>query len=118
MAEALETGELQRHVYETLQPSYGQRYRTMVGAIKKFLIPLGVEFPQMDRDVAGGYFIWLMLPQHIKGAEVTRRAKEDENLVLAQGESKTSEHSIGGSMLTDDAVFEVINFAHVNTCVS
>jgi DNA-binding transcriptional MocR family regulator len=90
VAETLETGELQRYVYETLQPSYGKRYRTIIAAIDKHLIPLGVQLPQTDRDVVGGYFIWLTLPKPLKGAVVAQRARDDENLIVAEGESKTS----------------------------
>jgi DNA-binding transcriptional MocR family regulator len=88
VAEALESGELQRFVYDTLQPSYGQRYRTMLAAINKHLIPLGVQLPQTDREVVGGYFIWLTLPEPLKGKVVTQRAKDEENVVVAQGESE------------------------------
>lgn len=88
MAETLETRELQRYVYDTLQPSYGKRYRKMIATINRELIPLGVQLPQMDRDVVGGYFIWLTLPHPLKGAVVAQRAKEEENVIVAQGESK------------------------------
>ncbi|KAI4701123.1 hypothetical protein J4E89_010699 [Alternaria sp. Ai002NY15] len=84
VAETLETGELQRYVYDRLQPTYGNRYRRMVEAINKHLIPLGVEIPQTDREVVGGYFIWLTLPSPLKGAVVAQRAKEEENLAVAQ----------------------------------
>jgi DNA-binding transcriptional MocR family regulator len=93
VAETLETGELQRYIYQTLQPSYGSRYRKMIAAINKELIPLGVELPQTDREVVGGYFIWLTLPQPLKGAAVAQRAKDEENVVVAQGESKTASDS-------------------------
>jgi DNA-binding transcriptional MocR family regulator len=80
----METGQLQRHVMEQLQPAYSKRYQTMVKAIKKELIPLGVRLPQTDRDVVGGYFIWLTLPHPLKGSVVAQRAKEEENVVVAQ----------------------------------
>ncbi|KAF2874131.1 pyridoxal phosphate-dependent transferase [Massariosphaeria phaeospora] len=86
LAETLESGELQNHVLNTLQPAFGKRYQKIVQAINKELIPLGVGVPQTDRDVVGGYFIWLTLPRPLKGAVVTQRAKEDENLVVAPGE--------------------------------
>ncbi|CAI6336357.1 unnamed protein product [Periconia digitata] len=86
LAEALESGELQRYVYDTLQPAFGRRYQRMVTAINEELIPLGVSLPQTDRDVVGGYFIWLTLPSPIKGAVVAQRAKDEENLAVAQGE--------------------------------
>lgn len=86
VADTLQSGELQRHVFEVLQPAYGKRYRALIGAINTWLVPLGVKLPQMDRDVVGGYFVWLTLPEPIKGAIVAERAKEDENVIVAQGE--------------------------------
>ncbi|KAJ4373194.1 Valine--pyruvate aminotransferase [Neocucurbitaria cava] len=86
LAEALETGDLQRFVYDQLQPAYGDRYRRMVQAINTELIPLGVRLPQTDREVVGGYFIWLTLPSPLKGAVLAQRAKDEENVVVAQGE--------------------------------
>jgi DNA-binding transcriptional MocR family regulator len=56
----------------------------MVEVIEKELIPLGVRLPQTDRDVVGGYFIWLTLPSPLKGAVLAQRAKDEENLVVAQ----------------------------------
>jgi DNA-binding transcriptional MocR family regulator len=56
----------------------------MVEAINEHLIPLGVSIPQTDREVVGGYFVWLTLPSPLKGAVVAQRAKEDENLAVAQ----------------------------------
>ncbi|KAH7389784.1 pyridoxal phosphate-dependent transferase [Pyrenochaeta sp. MPI-SDFR-AT-0127] len=83
VGETLETGELQRFVLEELQPIYGKRYRRMVEAIHKELIPLGVRLPQMDREIVGGYFIWLTLPSPLKGAALAQRAKDEENVVVA-----------------------------------
>lgn len=56
----------------------------MVEGINKHLIQLGVSIPQTDREIVGGYFIWLTLPSPLKGAVVAQRAKEEENLVVAQ----------------------------------
>ena len=84
VAETLETGELQRFVYDQLQPVYGRRYRRIVDVIHKELIPLGIRLPQMDREIVGGYFIWLTLPSPLKGAILAERAKEEENVVVAQ----------------------------------
>ncbi|KAF2849206.1 PLP-dependent transferase [Plenodomus tracheiphilus IPT5] len=86
VAEILESGELQRYVYDTLQPAYGSRYRRLVEAINTHLIPLGVRIPQADREIVGGYFIWMTLPSPLKGALLAQRAKEEENVVVAQGE--------------------------------
>ncbi|EAT90668.2 hypothetical protein SNOG_02456 [Parastagonospora nodorum SN15] len=86
VAETLETGELQRFVYYTLQPTYCKRYRKMIEIINKDLIPLGVRLPQTDRNVVGGYFIWLTLPDSVDGAALAQRAKDEENVVVAQGD--------------------------------
>jgi DNA-binding transcriptional MocR family regulator len=56
----------------------------MVEEINKQLIPLGVGLPQTGRDVVGGYFIWLTLPSPLKGAVLAQRAKDEENVVVAQ----------------------------------
>jgi len=58
----------------------------MISAIETNLLPLGVKISQPDRDVVGGYFIWLTLPSSLRGAAVAQRAKEEENLIVAQGE--------------------------------
>jgi hypothetical protein len=80
----MEKGQLQRHVMEQLQPAYSKRYQTMVKAIERELVPLGVRLPQMDREVVGGYFIWLTLPSPLQGRVVAQRAREEENVVVAQ----------------------------------
>ena len=56
-----------------------------MAAIEKHLIPLGVTLPQTNRDVVGGYFIWLSLPAPLQTEEVAMIAKRDENLVIAPG---------------------------------
>lgn len=72
----------------------------MMGAINEHLVHLGVRVPNAEFDsnsgsrqeegkegkIVGGYFIWLELPSGVKGAEVVRKAKEEENLILGQGE--------------------------------
>jgi DNA-binding transcriptional MocR family regulator len=80
----MENGELQRRVYEELQPAYGRRYRSMIKAINDLLVPLGVRLPQTDREIVGGYFIWLTLPDGMEGGALVERAREDENVVVAQ----------------------------------
>ncbi|KAF1914489.1 hypothetical protein BDU57DRAFT_519514 [Ampelomyces quisqualis] len=58
----------------------------MVEVINRELIPLGVRLPQTDRDVVGGYFIWLTLPESVQGAVLAQRANDEENVVVAQGD--------------------------------
>lgn len=85
MSNLLESGDLQRHIFLTLQPAYARRYRKMVAAITEHLLPLGVTLSQPGRDVIGGYFIWLSLPKPLRANLVTCRAQEDENLAIAPG---------------------------------
>ena len=85
MACMLESGDLQHHIFDTLQPAYARRYRSTMSAIDQHLLPLGVTLPQSDRDVVGGYFIWLLLPSPLKAEDVVRQAKEDEDLDVAPG---------------------------------
>ncbi|KAK7534832.1 pyridoxal phosphate-dependent transferase [Phyllosticta citribraziliensis] len=82
----LEWGELQQHVYGTLQPALAARYRTMVSAIERHLVPVGVTFARPGREVAGGYFVWLSLPAPLTGVEVARIAREEQNLIVAEGQ--------------------------------
>ena len=85
MSNLLESGDLQRHIFKTLQPTYARRYRSMVSAIEEHLLPLGVTLPQPDRDIVGGYFIWLSLPAPMQSEEVAIRAQQEANLVIAPG---------------------------------
>ena len=85
MSELLESGALQGHIFNTLQPAYARRYQSMISAIEEHLLPLGVTLPQTSRDVVGGYFIWLSLPAPLQAQEVTVRARQEKNLVIAPG---------------------------------
>ena len=85
LAELLARGALQKHINETLQAAYARRWRVMIDAVEKHLVPLGVKLPQEDRDVVGGYFIWLRLPPHIRANLLARRCKDTCNLVIAEG---------------------------------
>ena len=57
----------------------------MLKAIQKHLVPLGIELPQSDRSISGGYFIWIHLPESLDAEEVTKQAREDENVIVAPG---------------------------------
>ena len=85
MSKLLESGDLQKHIFQTLQPCYARRYRSMIAAIEQYLIPLGVTLPQPSRTVIGGYFIWLTLPEPLDAEEVAAYAKKHENLIIAPG---------------------------------
>jgi hypothetical protein len=56
----------------------------MIEVIEREMLPLGVRLPQTDRDVVGGYFVWLTLPDSVEGAALAQRAKDEENVVVAQ----------------------------------
>lgn len=86
MAELVASGQLTQHITKTLQPAYAHRYGVIRKAITDHLEPLGVRLTQPDKDVAGGYFLWLQLPVSVAGAELARRALKEENVVVANGE--------------------------------
>ncbi len=81
----LESGDLEKHIYNTLQPAYARRYHKTMNAINHYLLPLDVTLPQSHRDIVGGYFLWLTLPKPLVADAVTQRAKAEENLIVGQG---------------------------------
>ncbi|KAL8841255.1 MAG: hypothetical protein Q9176_003348 [Flavoplaca citrina] len=85
ITQLLSSGELEKHIYTTLQPTYARRYKSMMTAIERYLLPLEVALPQMDRDVVGGYFLWLELPKPLNADAIAQRAKAEENLIIGQG---------------------------------
>lgn len=90
MTEMLKTGDLQHHIEQMLRPAYRSRYQTLLRAIKEYLGPLGVKVGEVDvegKPVFGGYFVWLELPKHVSAELVTRKAKLEENLIVAPGYS-------------------------------
>ena len=85
MNHLLESGALETHIFNTLQPAYARRYRSIMDAIEHHLLPLGVTLPQSSREVVGGYFTWIRLPPPLEADAITRQAKEEENLIIAPG---------------------------------
>lgn len=85
MSNLIESGDLQRHIFQTLQPAYARRYGIMAEAVQKHLLPSGVTFPEINRDVVGGYFIWIALPESLQAGEVALLARQEENLIIAPG---------------------------------
>lgn len=85
MSKLLESGELERHIFETLQPAYARRYQVMISAIDQHLRPLGVSLPQSDRKISGGYFIWIVLPEYLQAEDVVRTARDEQNLIIVPG---------------------------------
>lgn len=85
ISDMLAAGILQSHILQQLQPAYAQRYHTMMRAIETHLLPLGLTMPQADRDVAGGYFIWLTLPKGLDSTQIYKRSLAEENLTIISG---------------------------------
>lgn len=86
MYELLKSGDLQRHIDGVLKPAYERRWGVMMGAIRKFLAPLGVRVRDSGEEgITGGYFIWITLPEGTSSEEVVARAQAEENLVVAKG---------------------------------
>jgi DNA-binding transcriptional MocR family regulator len=57
-----------------------------MGAIKKDLAPLGITTPPPDKSgVAGGYYVWLQLPDSIKASDVARAAEQEHHLLVHPG---------------------------------
>ena len=86
IADLLGADDLQSYILDVLQPSYARRFVKMVSAIEKHLLPLGITMPQSERQVAGGYFIWIDLPGPLRSADVAQRTKIDQNVIVAPGQ--------------------------------
>ena len=56
-----------------------------MSAIESTLVPLGIELPQPDRSVVGGYFIFFKLPAPLLANELAVRTKQEHNVVIAPG---------------------------------
>lgn len=54
-------------------------------AIRQHLEPLGISTPRPSPDVAGGYFVWLKLPEALRSEVITRKAAEEEDLIVSDG---------------------------------
>lgn len=63
ISQLLEQGILQSHIRHILQPTYAKLYHLTMAAIREHLLPLGVTLPSKIEEVAGGYFIWIELPE-------------------------------------------------------
>lgn len=87
MAKLIESGDLQHHIFTTLQPAYSRRYHRMMAAIEEHLVPLGIKLHQSNQKTTGGYFVWFSLPHRLRADEVATKAKEEENLIIKEGTS-------------------------------
>ena len=84
MTEVLKSGDLERHIFHNLQPLYARRYHTMLSAIETHLVMLGVRTTQSARHLAGGFFLWLHLPDPLRADVVAARAAE-HGLIIGPG---------------------------------
>lgn len=86
----LANGSLDTHLEDVTRPTLRTRYLSILDAVDTHLAPLGVTVRrqgEMGSGVYGGYFVWLTLPEGAPPAgEIGRRAKEEENLIVAPGE--------------------------------
>jgi DNA-binding transcriptional MocR family regulator len=67
-----------------LRPAYTLRYRILLDAITKYLVPLGFAMPQPDRKIVGGYFIWLALPERLTANALAEKCRAD-GVIVAPG---------------------------------
>ncbi|RXG48515.1 hypothetical protein VDGE_10138 [Verticillium dahliae] len=77
--ELLRSGELERRLVEESIPQLRERHRRVLEAVEALLVPLGVAVRRSSlagAEVYGGYFVWLTLPEGVRGADVADRAKE------------------------------------------
>lgn len=105
----LATGALEKHIRDTLIPSYSLRYYAMVDAVKEHLEPLGVRISsgkpyvtsqfnaatasgQSDNKacggtrIAGGFFLLLTLPENLPSATTLAKVAIDQHdLKFAHG---------------------------------
>lgn len=87
----LRNGSLQRHIKETLIPTYRQRYYVLMSAINDLLFPLGVTVDinrpaDSSTATAGGFFTYLRLPSDISVARtVAAFALKEQKLRMAFG---------------------------------
>ncbi|KAI7227675.1 PLP-dependent transferase [Hortaea werneckii] len=80
----LTSGQLDKHIRNVLRPTYARRYNKLINAITTHLLPLGFQLPQPDRDVVGGYFVWLKLPGRMTATALASACKR-EGVVIAPG---------------------------------
>ncbi|KAH7171428.1 pyridoxal phosphate-dependent transferase [Dactylonectria macrodidyma] len=88
------TGELTRHIENVLIPTYRKRYNATVGAITKYLVPLGVTLnagssyrsSEDAPSIAGGYFLYITFPDGFPTADALATwAKTSQALTIAPG---------------------------------
>lgn len=85
IAQMLKSNVLQDHIEHKLKPAYARRYHNLMTGIQTHLVPLGLTMPQPDKDVAGGYFVWLELPEPLVAEEIAKLALHEEGVIISEG---------------------------------
>ena len=84
--QTLRDGSLEVHIKQKLIPEYAKRWKRLTQSVQARLGPLGVSIVQAkQQDVAGGYFLWLDLPEGIDGDVLRKKAMQEENVKLLSG---------------------------------
>lgn len=82
----LQDMSLNTHIEKGLIPACTRRFNAMISAIKEHLVPCGVSFqPGGETMPAGGYFVWLTLPEPLNSSKVCEEAERKLSLVLGNG---------------------------------
>ncbi|PYI18047.1 aminotransferase [Aspergillus violaceofuscus CBS 115571] len=81
-----EDGSLHTHLNGTILPAVSTRYRLLAEAVRHKLASLGAVFqPDEARGMAaGGFFVWLRLPDGVSSEDVDREAAK-QGLVIGKG---------------------------------
>ncbi|CAG7974796.1 unnamed protein product [Penicillium olsonii] len=87
--EMLEDNFLPEYVSQWLVSEGRRRHLLLASAIKAHLGPFGVTFsPDPETSaLAGGYYIWIRLPDTLTSTQVCEGALKNQNLVLGSGET-------------------------------
>ena len=101
----IRSGDLEKHIRETLIPTYQKRARVMIKSIKKHICPLGWTISSSAPEsnsffhngdskdsavVNGGFFIYLQAPETSPPVDqLARYALEEHNLRVAHGRMMT-----------------------------
>lgn len=73
-------------MHNVLQPNYARRYHKLRAAVERHLLPLGVTTPSVDKSgAAGGYYMWLQLPEVVEVSEVIKVARDQYSLLIHPG---------------------------------
>lgn len=91
----LSSGAVTQHLENVLIPTYSRRYDTMISAIRRILLPLGVKImadPQEPTagpdNLAGGFFLYITFPQDASlppADEIAKFSLDVYNLRIAPG---------------------------------